>query len=366
MNNSEECTYELSIQNNYQEFEQDGINVEDSMSSEHKYHRHPRMRKIANLLALLQMRKTANLLALIVFFLIIFLIPILSYYAVKDYGVRKDVALFYSAAAFTLIAVIISTREICMHLRNWYMPKVQRLILIILFMVPVYGILAWLSLRFHNYLVYFVMILSIYESCVIVAFVYLLMEILGGEKVLIVTLNKKDPSFGVHKRCFALCFRPWIMGKDFLNHCKRGVFQYLFFETLSAVAVSIALPYGNYDEFQFGWDNIYTYVRFAHMCSLIFALYTLYKFFHAVQYELSHPRNWHPVKKFICFKAIIFFTLIQQIVIKVLTVRGVIKEIGPWDAKHVGAALQSYIICIEMVFFAIAHTYAYPYKECIP
>ena len=364
MEKSEECHYELS--NLEQQSELNNMNIDASLaaedpslimmmnSSEYKYHRHPQMQKIGRVLAIL------------IILCLVITIPLLSYHAVKDYGVRKDVALFYSAACFTLIAIIISTRETYMHLMNWYIPRVQRLILIILFMVPVYGIVSWLSLRFHEYAVYLVMILSIYEACVIVAFVYLLIELLGGEKTLIVTLSTKDPSFGVHKRCFGLCCRPWIMGKDFLLHCKRGVLQYVFFEILSALCVIIALPYGNYDEFQFGWDNIYTYVRIAHVSSLIYALYSLFKFFYAVQYELTYPRNWHPVIKFICFKAIIFFTLVQQLIIKALTIRGVIKEIGPWDAKHVASALQSYIICIEMVLFAIAHTFAYTYKECIP
>ena len=360
MENSNECCYELSHHDNFNQIECNSTDEENTMmtmmimGSKYKYHRHSHMQKIANIVAFL------------VFSFVIIMTPILSHYAVKDYGVRKDVALFYSAACFTLISIIISTREIYMHLTNWYLPRVQRLILVILLMVPVYAVVSWLSLRFHEYVVYFVMILSVYESCVIVAFVYLLMELLGDQKALISTLSTKDPSYGVHKRCFGLCLKPWVMGKDFLLQCKRGVLQYVFFEILSALCVIIALPYGNYDEFHFGWNNVYTYVRIAHVSSLIYALYSLFKFFHAVQYELSYPKNWHPIKKFVCFKAIIFFTLIQQLVIKALTIRGIIKEIGPWDAKHVASALQSYIICVEMVIFAIAHTFAYTYKECIP
>ena len=55
------------------------------------------------------MQKIGKALAILVIACLIIIIPILSHHAVQDYGVRKDVALFYSAACFTLISIIIST-----------------------------------------------------------------------------------------------------------------------------------------------------------------------------------------------------------------------------------------------------------------
>ena len=104
---------------------------------------------------------------------------------------------------------------------------------------------------------------------------------------MIVTLSTKDPCFGVHMRYFGLCLCPWIMGKDFLPHCERGALQHAFFEILLASCVIIALSYGNYDEFQFGWDNIYTHVLIGHVSSLTCALCSIFKFFYAMHYELS-------------------------------------------------------------------------------
>jgi len=35
------------------------------------------------------------------------------------------------------------------HLYNWYAPEVQKFVVRILFMVPLYSVQSWLSLRFH-------------------------------------------------------------------------------------------------------------------------------------------------------------------------------------------------------------------------
>jgi len=52
------------------------------------------------------------------------------------------------AGTFTLLAVLIALWHVTAHVRHWWNPRIQRRVLAILWMVPVYAITSWLSLVF--------------------------------------------------------------------------------------------------------------------------------------------------------------------------------------------------------------------------
>ena len=98
----------------------------------------------------------------------------------------------------------------------------------------------------------------------------------------------------------------------------------------------------------------------------MWALYCLIKLFFATQEELTSPVDWHPVGKFLCVKGVVFFTWWQGVGIYILQANGIISDIDQqWTADDVAAGIQDYLVCIEMLFFAIAHTYTFTYKEYI-
>ncbi|RMX62145.1 hypothetical protein KXD40_008511 [Peronospora effusa] len=82
--------------------------------------------------------------------------------------------------------------------------------------------------------------------------------------------------------------------------------------------------------------------------------------------ELQPMRPW---PKFLAIKAIIFFTYWQSVMISVLVSLGVISEkwhIGCpdcWDAQKIASALNDFVICVEMLGFAIAHHYAFAIED---
>ena len=65
--------------------------------------------------------------------------------------------------------------------------------------------------------------------------------------------------------------------------------------------------------------------------------------------------------KFLCIKGVIFFMWWQGVGIGVLKSYHVIDDKGSWAAEDVADGLQDYLICIEMLGFAIAHMYTYSY-----
>lgn len=73
------------------------------------------------------------------------------------------------------MAVPISLFDIAQHLRHWYDPPLQRCIVRVLWMVPVYAVDSWLALRFVNVNIYIGAARECYEAYVIYNFyLYLL------------------------------------------------------------------------------------------------------------------------------------------------------------------------------------------------
>jgi hypothetical protein len=75
---------------------------------------------------------------------------------------------------------------------------------------------------------------------------------------------------------------------------------------------------------------------------------------------------YRPIPKFLCVKGILFFSFWQSIGIAILVATHVIKQLGPYDdAEHISLGLIDTLICLEMPIFAIAHNYAFSYKDFI-
>lgn len=49
-----------------------------------------------------------------------------------------------------------------------------------------------------------------------------------------------------------------------------------------------------------------------------------------------------------------------------LKAHGIIEDIGSWTGEEVANGLIDYCICIEMIGFAVAHSFTFTYKEYLP
>ena len=88
------------------------------------------------------------ILALALIGVVCVLLPYNAVHAAKNE--RWNETLYWTAGAFVLIAVPVSVYGIIQHLVNYYMPQVQKYVIRILFMVPIFSIQAWFSLFFHR------------------------------------------------------------------------------------------------------------------------------------------------------------------------------------------------------------------------
>ncbi len=267
--------------------------------------------------------------------------------------------LYFVAGVFVLITVPITVQGIVQHLVNWYMPQVQKFVVRILFMVPIFSIQAWFSLFFHGAYGYIRAFRELYEAFVLASFVYYIIELLGGEDQLALTLRRKDAQIGSHPCPFRVICEEWQMGRQFMMNCKYGVLQYVLVKIISTIAVVALSSKGLFHQGEWSWTSGYGYIAVAMNVSIAYALYCLVKLYYATKDDL---RDWNPVAKFLCIKGVIFFTFWQGFAIQVLYSVGVIKGIGDWDPVHVVDGIAVRVELLSSVEFITFVTSYHPYQ----
>lgn len=86
--------------------------------------------------------------------------------------------------------------------------------------------------------------------------------------------------------------------------------------------------------------------------------------FYKANFEELKPMK--PLPKFLCIKAVIFFSFFQGVIIDFLVYYGYIKDVfnsdTNGDTQLLSSRLQNFLICIEMFLAAVAHQYSFPYE----
>ena len=270
---------------------------------------------------------------------------------------------FFIAGFFVVLTVPISLVGIVSHLTHWFAPDVQKYVVRILWMVPLYSLTSWSSLLLQPISEYTDPLRDLYEAYVISSFVYYMIALLGGEEALSETLERKDPLLGEHPWPLRLILARWEMGEEFMLQCKTGTLQFIVVKSISTIVYAVLRPLGLYSEGNFNIRSVFTYVSLLLSASMGWAMYCLIKLFVATKEELRSPKDWRPVGKFLCIKGVVFFTWWQGVILLILRNMGVIGPIGDWDAHDVAKGLQDMIVCVEMLAFAIAHNYSFSYRD---
>ncbi|CAM4620548.1 transmembrane protein 184A [Caretta caretta] len=263
---------------------------------------------------------------------------------------------------FVWSALILTIHQIYMHLRNYTIPNEQRYIIRILFIVPIYAFDSWLSLLLigsHQFYVYFNSVRDCYEAFVIYSFLSLCFEYLGGESTIMSEIRGKPiASSCLYGTC---CLQGMSYSIGFLRFCKQATLQFCIVKPLVAILTIVLQAFGKYHDGDFNIHSGYLYITIIYNFSVSMALYALFLFYFATL-ELLRP--FEPVLKFLTIKAIIFLSFWQGMLLAILEKCGVIPEVQIIDGKEVGAGTvaagyQNFIICIEMLFAAIALRYAF-------
>nr|XP_023885591.1 transmembrane protein 184A [Quercus suber] len=232
----------------------------------------------------------------------------------------EAVPIYLSIVAFicTVGAIVLAVRHIYRHLMNYTEPTYQRFIVRIIFMVPVYALMSFLSLVLPAASIYFNSFREVYEAWVIYNFLSLCLGWVGGPGAVVLSLSGR-------------VLKPILVAVTLILYAK-----------------------GKYEDGNFSPNQSYLYLTIIYTISYTMALYALALFYLACK-DLLQPFN--PVPKFILIKSVVFLTYWQGVLVFLAAKSGFIK-----DAEE-AAEFQNFIICVEMLIAAVGHLYAFPYKE---
>ena len=236
-------------------------------------------------------------------------------------------------------------------MENYSKPHLQRYVVRILWMVPIYSLNSWLALKFRQHRMWFDLPRECYESYVIYNFFMYLVNFLEEEYGDVVQLLQTKPQ---QPQVFPmnLCLRPWPMGEHFLVMCKRGILNYVILRPTGTILAFVTALGGAYEEGKIAADNSYIYLAMVNNFSQCWALYCLLLVYLAFHHDLAPIK---PFLKFACIKAVVFFSFWQGFAIAVLIKVGVLEPEDDW--------LQDLAICIEMFFASYLLCVAFPSKE---
>ncbi|CAK5284286.1 unnamed protein product [Mycena citricolor] len=279
--------------------------------------------------------------------------------------VALPTAVLTVAGMCTMVAVLVSGMSIHMQLRNYRKPALQRMVVRIMVMVPLYGIASLISLFSLQAAFFIDAIRDVYEAFVIYCFFVLLLSYLGGERSLLIMMHgrpPKDPVFPV-----SLWKREIDVSDPYMFlFLKRGILQYVQIKPILAIVTMILKATGKYNEGNLRWDSGFLYISVIYNTSICLSLYCLAVFWMCTNEDLLPFR---PMPKFLCVKGILFFSFWQALFISILVSAGAIKHLGPYtrdeDEDTIALALTDLLICIEMPLFAIAHAYAFSHTDFI-
>ncbi|KAI8391782.1 organic solute transporter Ostalpha-domain-containing protein [Radiomyces spectabilis] len=260
------------------------------------------------------------------------------------------------ALLFTIVGTCISLLSVWLHWKNYRKPNQQRQVTRILWMVPIYGISTFVSLVSLDVAFYVDTFRDIYEAFVIYAFFNLLLNKLGGERALIIMLHSRPPTENFFPG--TLWSREIYVGDPYtFLFVKRGILQFVYVKPILAVLTMILKAVGKYHDGEISWSSSYLYLTFFYNLSVCLSLWCLMVFFYATKKDLV---GFRPFPKFLCVKAIIFFSFWQSVIIALLASAGIIPDDG---SEHISVAIQDFLICLEMVPAAIAHSFAFSYED---
>lgn len=161
-----------------------------------------------------------------------------------------------------------------------------------------------------------------------------------------------------------------------LNHClpkidisdphtflgvKRSILQYTWIKPMLAIATVALKATDTYKEGYIGLSSGYLWCGVVYNLSITLSLYALALFWVCMSQDLQPFR---PMPKFLCIKGIIFASYWQGFFLSVLVWLGAIPDVSSvYSADNLAAAIQDALICFEMPCFAIAHWYAFSWKD---
>ena len=310
---------------------------------------------------------------------------------------QKDYTIYQLAGTFTLLTCLLTMFHMASHLRNLHEPFVQRKILAILWMSPIYSVTSFLSLLLPSTEGYLSIIKDLYEAYVIYTFLSFLIAVMGrGDRDVVVQQLARHADHLDNPAKFLRRFYeppPEVSSEAKANavllECQILAMQFVFLRPLTSIMSFLVFTLSNdndNDGITEGGSSAGNYflspnfyISMITNVSVFFAFSGLLKFYHVVRDDLK----WlQPFNKFLAIKGIVFLTFWQGLAISIAVQfgsGGINSEAGNVedgdenssvspvkDPRAQAVAIQNLLICLEMLFFSLAHWCVFPTEEWEP
>ncbi|KAJ5089709.1 hypothetical protein N7532_008393 [Penicillium argentinense] len=269
-------------------------------------------------------------------------------------------AIIITSGVAALVASLLSLVSIWFQTKNYRKPLLQRYVVRILLMVPIYAASSWTSIVSLKAAQFLDPIRDIYEAFTIYTFFQLLINFLGGERSVIIMAHGRPP-----------VSHAWP-----LNHClnkidisdphtflavKRGILQYAWLKPILALISIVMKATDTYEEGYLGITSGYLWTGIVYNISVTVSLYSLAMFWVCLHDDLTPFR---PIPKFLSVKLIIFASYWQGFFLSILQWLGAMGNgLAGYTPDNLAAAIQDSLICYEMPIFAIVHWYAFSWHD---
>ncbi|GAA5881472.1 hypothetical protein JCM1840_001100 [Sporobolomyces johnsonii] len=284
----------------------------------------------------------------------------MSKHSVPGSGTNLPTSVLLAATISAVFSTLLSLATVWLQLKHYHRPRLQRFVVRILCMVPIYSLSSLISLYSLDLAFFVDAVRDIYEAFVIYCFFSLLVEYLGGERSLIILLHGREPV--KHPWPVSLLLPPMDASDPFtFLGLKRGILQYVQLKPILAAITVVLKATGTYKDGSLSRDSGYTYVSIAYNLSVSISLYCLAMFWVTTHDDLQPFR---PMPKFLCVKGIIFASFWQGFGVSVLVALGWLRS-SRYETEQLSLAIQDTLICFEMPLFAFLHLYAFSYTDYI-
>ncbi|KAG8795499.1 hypothetical protein FRC16_010054 [Serendipita sp. 398] len=185
-------------------------------------------------------------------------------------GSALNPVILITAGICAFSATFLASFSIWLQLKNYRRPILQRQVVRIMLMIPLYAMSSFISLFSLEAAVVIDALRDVYEAFVIYNFFHLLLDYLGGERSLLILLHGRPAKHHIFP---VSLFKSEIDVSDPFTFLflKRGILQYVQIKPVLAVVTLILKATDNYKEGDLRADAGYLYVSIVYNISIFVA-----------------------------------------------------------------------------------------------
>jgi Organic solute transporter Ostalpha len=139
-----------------------------------------------------------------------------------------------------------------------------------------------------------------------------------------------------------------------------GVFQYCFIRVFMTITAVVTQHLGRYCLESLNPVFAHIWVMGIEAVAVTIAMYSIIQFYYQVRKDIAQHS---PLIKVLAIKLVIFLSFWQTIAISLLTSSGAIKPTSKFRTPDIKVGIPSFLLCIEMAFFAFFHLFAFSWRD---